>query len=49
MPATAAVAGITAFDPARIITHRMPLSDAPTGFEIFENKKDNCEKVVLKT
>jgi threonine dehydrogenase-like Zn-dependent dehydrogenase len=36
-----------ALDPVRIITHRMPLADAPRGFEIFKHKKDNCEKVVL--
>jgi threonine dehydrogenase-like Zn-dependent dehydrogenase len=35
-------------DPTRIITHRLPLEDAPRGFEIFKNKQDNCEKVVLK-
>ncbi|GAA1305340.1 zinc-dependent alcohol dehydrogenase [Saccharothrix xinjiangensis] len=34
-------------DPTRIITHRMPLADAPRAFEIFKNKQDNCEKVVL--
>ena len=36
-------------NPARIITHRMPLSEAPRGFEIFKNKHDDCEKVVLST
>ena len=35
-------------DPKRIITHSMPLADAPKGFELFKNKQDNCEKVVLK-
>jgi threonine dehydrogenase-like Zn-dependent dehydrogenase len=34
-------------DPARIITHRMPLDRAPEAFELFKNKEDNCEKVVL--
>jgi threonine dehydrogenase-like Zn-dependent dehydrogenase len=34
-------------DPAMVITHRMPLSDAPKGYDIFLNKQDNCEKVVL--
>jgi threonine dehydrogenase-like Zn-dependent dehydrogenase len=34
-------------DPTRIITHRLPLSQAPEGFEMFKNKQDNCEKVVL--
>ena len=31
-----------------IITHRLPLSDAPHGYEIFSEKKDACVKVVLK-
>ena len=30
-----------------IITHRLPLSEAPHGYDIFRNKKDNCVKVVL--
>jgi threonine dehydrogenase-like Zn-dependent dehydrogenase len=34
-------------DPTRIITHRLPLEEAPRGYEIFKNKEDNCEKVVL--
>ena len=35
-------------DPSFVITHQMSLSDAPKGYEIFKNKKDNCIKVVLK-
>jgi threonine dehydrogenase-like Zn-dependent dehydrogenase len=35
-------------DPARVITHRLPLTQAPHGYDIFKHKKDNCEKVVLK-
>jgi len=34
-------------DPTRIITHRLPLDQAPHGYEIFKNKKDGCEKIVL--
>ena len=34
-------------DPARVITHRLPLDQAAHGFEVFKNKQDNCEKVVL--
>lgn len=30
-----------------IITHRLPLSDAPKGYDIFNKKEDNCVKVVL--
>jgi threonine dehydrogenase-like Zn-dependent dehydrogenase len=35
-------------DPTRIISHKLPLSQAPHGYGIFKHKKDNCEKVVLK-
>ena len=35
-------------DPSFVITHRMRLSDAPRGYDMFVNKQDNCEKVVLK-
>jgi threonine dehydrogenase-like Zn-dependent dehydrogenase len=35
-------------DPTFIITHRLPLQDAAFGYELFKNKLDNCEKVVLK-
>ena len=34
-------------DPTFVITHRMPLSDAPKGYDIFKNKQDDCMKVVL--
>jgi threonine dehydrogenase-like Zn-dependent dehydrogenase len=34
-------------DPSFIITHRLPLDEAPHGFEIFNNKQDECMKVVL--
>jgi len=33
--------------PADIITHRMSLEDAAKGYEIFNEKKENCRKVVL--
>lgn len=35
-------------DPTFIITHHLPLNDAARGYEIFNNKMENCEKVVLK-
>jgi threonine dehydrogenase-like Zn-dependent dehydrogenase len=35
-------------DPTGIITHRMSLDEAPKGYDIFKEKKDNCIKVVLK-
>ena len=34
-------------DPSFVITHRLPLRQAPRGYEMFLNKEDNCEKVVL--
>jgi threonine dehydrogenase-like Zn-dependent dehydrogenase len=34
--------------PERVITHTLPLKQAPRGYDIFKHKKDNCEKVVLK-
>lgn len=30
-----------------IITHRLPLSEAPKGYQIFNDKEDECVKVVL--
>jgi S-(hydroxymethyl)glutathione dehydrogenase / alcohol dehydrogenase len=30
-----------------IITHRLPLAEAPHGYEIFNEKKENCVKIVL--
>ena len=35
-------------DPSVIITHRLPLGDAPAGFDMFLNKQDDCLKVVLR-
>ncbi|MCA1618740.1 MAG: glutathione-dependent formaldehyde dehydrogenase [Acidobacteria bacterium] len=35
-------------DPSFVITHRMRLDDAPNGFSTFNNKEDDCIKIVLK-
>jgi len=35
-------------DPSVVITHRLPLQDAPYGYDIFCNKQDDCIKIVLK-
>jgi threonine dehydrogenase-like Zn-dependent dehydrogenase len=35
-------------DPSFVITHRLPLDQAPRGYDMFLNKEDNCEKVVLQ-
>src|SRR3954464_16100320 len=35
-------------DPTYIITHRLSLSDAAKGYDLFKTKQDDCLKVVLK-
>jgi threonine dehydrogenase-like Zn-dependent dehydrogenase len=35
-------------DPRFVITHEMKLDDAPSGYKIFNDKADGCEKIVLK-
>jgi threonine dehydrogenase-like Zn-dependent dehydrogenase len=35
-------------DPSFVVTHRLSLSDAAHGYEIFNNKAEECVKVVLK-
>lgn len=35
-------------DPSFVITHSLPLDQAPHGYEIFKHKKDSCIKIVLK-
>ncbi|MBV9852634.1 MAG: glutathione-dependent formaldehyde dehydrogenase [Armatimonadetes bacterium] len=35
-------------DPSFVITHRLKLDEAPKGYDIFKNKKDDCIKIVLK-
>jgi threonine dehydrogenase-like Zn-dependent dehydrogenase len=34
-------------DPSFVVTHRIPLTEAPRGYDIFREKKDGCIKVVL--
>lgn len=34
-------------DPSFVVTHRMKLSDAPTGFDLFNRKLDGCIKIVM--
>jgi len=36
------------FDPTDIITHILPLNDAEHAYNIFDNKLDDCIKVILK-
>src|SRR5689334_9150481 len=35
-------------DPSFIVTHHMPLAEAPAGFAMFRDKQQECIKVVLK-
>jgi threonine dehydrogenase-like Zn-dependent dehydrogenase len=34
-------------DPSFVVTHRLPLAEAPRGYDMFLNKEDECVKVVL--
>jgi threonine dehydrogenase-like Zn-dependent dehydrogenase len=34
-------------DPSFVVTHRIPLSEAPRGYHLFREKVDGCIKVVL--
>ena len=34
-------------DPTAIISHRLPLTDAPKAYHMFANKQDHCVKCVL--
>ena len=35
-------------DPSFVITHRVPLDEAPNMYKTFKDKADGCIKVVLK-
>ncbi|HEV7754547.1 MAG TPA: zinc-dependent alcohol dehydrogenase [Mycobacteriales bacterium] len=34
-------------DPSFVISHKMSLSDAPSGYRMFRDKQDDCNKIVL--
>ncbi len=34
-------------DPSFVVTHRIPLSEAPRGYQMFRETRDGCIKVVL--
>ncbi|GLC33166.1 hypothetical protein PLESTB_000363500 [Pleodorina starrii] len=36
-------------DPTIVITHELPVEDAPQAYKMFNDKTDGCIKVVLKT
>lgn len=35
-------------DPSAVVTHRMPLDDAPRAYQMFRDKHDHCQRVVLR-
>jgi threonine dehydrogenase-like Zn-dependent dehydrogenase len=35
-------------DPSFVVTHQLPLSEAPAAYRMFRDKQDECIKVVLK-
>jgi len=35
-------------DPSFLITHRLNLADAASGYATFKNDKDDCIKIVMK-
>jgi threonine dehydrogenase-like Zn-dependent dehydrogenase len=35
-------------DPSFVITHKLPLAEAPAAYRVFRDKQDGCIKVVLK-
>ena len=35
-------------DPSFVISHTLPLDEAPRGYKMFRDKEDDCTKVVLK-
>ena len=35
-------------DPSFVISHKLPLEDAPDGYKMFRDKEDNCTKIVLR-
>jgi threonine dehydrogenase-like Zn-dependent dehydrogenase len=48
MPALLARIDKGEIDPSFVITHRIRLDDAPRGYEVFRDKRDDCIKVVMK-
>jgi threonine dehydrogenase-like Zn-dependent dehydrogenase len=35
-------------DPSFVVSHQLPLDEAPRGYDMFKHKEDDCVKVVLK-
>ncbi|RIK73144.1 MAG: glutathione-dependent formaldehyde dehydrogenase [Planctomycetota bacterium] len=47
VPALLEHIGAGRIDPSFVVTHRLPLSEAPRAYELFRAKQDGCIKVVL--
>jgi threonine dehydrogenase-like Zn-dependent dehydrogenase len=47
MPELLAYIESGALKPEAIITHSMPLAEAPRGYQVFDRREDDCRKVVL--
>ena len=43
-----ALLGEKTFDLGALFSHRLPLTDAPRGYELFEQKRERCTKVLLR-
>jgi threonine dehydrogenase-like Zn-dependent dehydrogenase len=41
-------AGRAEIDPTLLLTHDMTLEESPKGYELFEEKKDNCVRAVFR-
>ena len=35
-------------DPSFVVTHSLPLDDAPRGYRMFRDRHDACVKVVMR-
>jgi threonine dehydrogenase-like Zn-dependent dehydrogenase len=35
-------------DPSFVISHTLPIDEAPNGYRMFREKEDKCTKIVLK-
>jgi threonine dehydrogenase-like Zn-dependent dehydrogenase len=36
------------FELGALFSHRMPLAEAPRGYELFDQKRERCTKVLLR-
>jgi threonine dehydrogenase-like Zn-dependent dehydrogenase len=39
--------GERTLDLAPLFSHRLPLAEAPRGYELFDQKREGCTKVLL--